>query len=80
VRAWADSGDAQQQQATRRELLLLNVVEICRKRQREEILNGPFRALLAKLRAGPKETFSVTMGDQLLDVGYVSLLFCFCFY
>lgn len=50
--AWCAHGDASQQAATRRELLLLGVAETCRRRMREEMLAPQFTLLLRRVR-GP---------------------------
>ena len=50
--AWLAHGDAPQQQASRRELLLLGAHETCRRRVREELLGPAMRQLLGRLRGG----------------------------
>ena len=69
--AWGQTGDAQQQEASRREMLLLGVADTCRQKQRGgESLSTSFRALLKTLRTNAlRDSFSLKMGDTELEVG-----------
>ena len=64
--AWLSHGDASQQTAARRELLLLGGQETSRHRARHELLGPSMRALLAKLRGSPAEEARVVLGGRAL--------------
>jgi hypothetical protein len=71
--AWLGHGDTQQQNASRRELLLLGVHEECRRMARHEMLGPAMRLLLGQIRAATTSEDNVTsvvVGEKLVTLSH----------
>ncbi len=67
--AWLEQGDAAQQAAAKRELVLQGVQELCRRRVREDVLGPSMRLLLGKIRGSETTAIMCSGRDGALQVG-----------